>query len=112
MKPPKKVQVGPYRLDILVNQILLDVVNAATGDGVTGVGRCDIEQGRLIISPKLGPDAMAETVLHEIVHAINYASGLNDELGADVEEKVTRMIATPLLDVLRRNPGLVRYLTT
>lgn len=112
MKPPKVVRIGPFKWEVVVNQVLLDMCNVSSADEVRGDGRCDYQNTRLLISSKLTPDLTADTVLHEILHAISYSTGLVDLLGGESDERMARMLAPALLDVLRRNPALVRYLTT
>jgi hypothetical protein len=60
------------------------------------------------------PHNIRDTVLHEVVHAV-LTMGYLDE-AADVfktermAERVVEVLGTHLLDTLRRNPELVRYL--
>lgn len=61
--------------------------------------------------PTSPPAAVAETLLHEILHCVTESAGINAELGEAEEEKLVRRVAPLLLDVLRRNPDLVAYLT-
>lgn len=56
-----------------------------------------------------------EVLLHEVLHACVYASGLalegDPRALLDIEETFVSRTAPTLLDVLRVNPGLVEYLT-
>lgn len=62
-------------------------------------------------------DSAADTVLHEVLHQCLHVAGLDagvltgeDVTAHDVEERVVRAMSGMLLDTLRENPELVRYL--
>jgi len=63
---------------------------------------------RLMVNPNMPPDQIADTLLHEMLHAIWYTvqAGLDE----DEQERVVGSIASTLLDTLRRNPSLVAFL--
>ena len=76
--------------------------------------RYDPEPNRITIKPGLHPDQEADTLLHELIHALTGSTGLTAS-GAvledsDTAEIVTAALAPALLDMLRRNPDLVTYL--
>lgn len=66
-------------------------------------GECDFYQETIKISPSLGKRGFADTLLHEILHAIN-------QIGLDAEKQLIETqiyyIGAVLSDVLRRNPQL------
>ena len=64
----------------------------------------------------IGPDYQRETLLHEVLHLCLRVAGVDPDQDAkanveDVEERAVNSMAGPLLDTLRRNPGLLAYLT-
>lgn len=66
------------------------------------------------MDPNQGPDQLAATLLHEVLHAVWSTVGLSHANLAEVEDREETVVAALeplLLDVLRRNPKLVRYLT-
>lgn len=66
---------------------------------------------KIVIRPGLPLDKEREVVLHEVLHGVMTAANLAWDDDND-EERIVRSISGPLLDTLRRNPQLVKYLTT
>jgi hypothetical protein len=57
------------------------------------------------------PDAIADTLLHEVLHQCLAASGVVTKgKDADTEERWVAAITGPLLTALRANPDLVSFL--
>lgn len=61
----------------------------------------DIQQGQLPIDE-------ADTVLHEVFHAILYCQGR--DYGGDIEETYVRALATGLVAALQDNPEFATWL--
>lgn len=97
---PRHVQVGPHRYRVALDRVGL--LESSDRVGATSADRLVIA-----LEPTLPHTAMADTLLHEVVHAVLDTA----ELEPDLEERVARCLGTGLLDVLRRNPQLVAYLT-
>ncbi len=109
MKPPDHVIVGPLNYALEVDE---NAINAASHEEKAGLLGCaNHVRLQIIIRPGMAPDVEAEIVLHEVLHAINDVTGLKMRLDADDEEDAVNSTAPLLLDVLRRNPELVAYLT-
>lgn len=51
-----------------------------------------------------------DTVLHEVLHAVIAQTYSQKAYAKDDDEQAVAVMATHLLDTLRRNPGLVAYL--
>ena len=100
---PKSVQVGPFRFRIETDDVAKITLTDAHGE-------TDIERLVIRLHPDRNPMIIRETLLHETLHACSSVAGLDHELGAELEEKVVRRLATILLDVLIRNGKLVDYL--
>lgn len=99
--PVQKVLVGPYEYSITYDP------NIRQAGDVVGLFGADMES--ILIDPQLGRMKERETVLHEVRHGIWHMC-LSDELSDKQEEKVIKRETPLLLDVLRRNPRLVKYL--
>lgn len=110
MNPPKSIKIGPFVYEVSKDQAKMDRAAVEGGDG--RIGECDTGVGTIYLSPKLGPMQQAETLLHEIFHAITDMTGIAPQLGMETDEIVVRALSPAFLDLLRRNPALVRYLTT
>jgi hypothetical protein len=106
-----QVQVGCYRYRIVCDETQLDRFSREDAADLTG--RCDRRSLHIYVRPGMAADAEAETVLHEVLHAVCGATGLDDAFadGTVTEEDLVGRLSPALLDLLRRNPKLVGYLT-
>lgn len=68
-----------------------------------------VDQRRIVLEPGLHPDKAREVLLHEVLHAVVSAAGLEWE--ADDEEAIVSRFTGPLLDALRSNPQFISFLT-
>ena len=100
---PKKVQIGPFVFTVRLDQFSKTVLTDSHGE-------LDVDLLEIRLHPDRAELIIKETLLHEIIHGVCAVGGLDHELGADQEEKIVRRLAPILLDVLRRNPGMVEYL--
>lgn len=100
MRMPRSVKVG--HLTYRVERMTRRVANAGkmTGD-------CDVEGQRIRIKLGLSPASAAETLMHEIMHAVWWGWGIPDPTQ---EEPCVRSLATGLACVMRDSPALRRYL--
>jgi predicted SprT family Zn-dependent metalloprotease len=64
----------------------------------------------ITLDPKMGPDFMAEVLLHEITHILLYHGGTDEDLEKEQLERICNAVSAGLLDCLRRNPALVKYI--
>lgn len=106
---PKAVHVGARRYAIVADQVALDRAQVKLRADLNGC--TNNEQLVITLDATNHADVVKETLLHEVLHTITEYTGVDDDLGADDEEKVVNRLAPVLLDVLRRNPKLVAYLT-
>jgi hypothetical protein len=107
--PPKFVVVGPHRYRVTVDRAAVDRVSVEGGERV--VGACDRQRLEIVADPELAPSQLADTVLHEVLHAAFDLIGAGEDIAADVEERLVLRLAPVLLQVVRANPSLVEYLT-
>jgi hypothetical protein len=101
---PEFVQVGPIKYRMDTSQETLNKSKIASG-ATTLRGEIVYREQLIVIDPNQGPDSMAETVMHEVLHACVWNTG--DTTG---QEQLVSATATILLDTLRRNPDLVAFL--
>lgn len=108
MSPPKTVTVGPHIYKIVCDT---NAINAQCVDqGKALLGNCRSPEGVITIDPKQSESQLADTVLHETLHALMNLVGATEDISDEDEEKLVRRLAPALLDVIRRNPKWVAYL--
>lgn len=113
MTAPKTVRVGPHRISIEISTAAHNAAQVA--ETASLYGRYDPGANRITIQPDLHRDQEADTLLHELLHAVATGTGLTASGGAledaERQEVVVSALAPALLDLLRRNRTLVDYLT-
>jgi hypothetical protein len=110
-KVPAAVEVGPHSYAVIVDPIAWHKVYAATAS-IGLAGQTDHTRLTIHLDPDNVGTMQADTLLHEILHAVFTFSGVSRDLGFEKEEDAVNRIAPALLAVLRRNPALVAYLTS
>ena len=106
MNPPEHVDIGPHRytIDASPETGLLLHDEEATGD--SRPDRCIVR-----LDMQRPATKVAETLLHELLHCVwSQTPGRAREFN-EHEEEIVSSVAPWLLDMLRRNPDLVKYLT-
>lgn len=107
MTIPTHIDMGPHRYTVDSSEETGLLLHDEEANG-------DSRPDRLLIrlDPTRPPTSVAETLLHELIHCAAAHSGLKAiEDFRDMEEQVVSALAPPLLEALRRNPDLVKYLT-
>ena len=74
------------------------------------VGKCLPSQCAIFVDTTINSQQMRDALLHEALHGIYSEMGLCEILKDDDEEKVVRLMATGLLQVLRDNPLFTKYI--
>lgn len=72
------------------------------------LGEISYRAGEIRINDGRAPQERAETILHEILHALLYDSGMN--LDREEEEKVVSVLAPRLTALFHDNPNEIRAL--
>lgn len=91
----------PKRVDIMGKDFTIERVDLI--DGKSGVaGQIDGDEARIRIKKGMSRDMEIDTVLHEIVHGIDYIMDL------DLTETQVKRISSGLHCVLKQNPKLTR----
>ncbi len=106
---PDEVLVGPFVYTIATDE--LSVLRETADVGTETYGRFDVQASRIVIDVTGSPMFVRETLTHELIHALADMTGVATNLGDKEEERTVRVLAPALLDLLRRNPKLVAYLT-
>lgn len=99
-KVPQHVIVGPHRYRIVM-------VPDGVLDDAGRHGQCSAHRLVIAVDQGQAPSQAADTILHELVHAMLATLDLSDE----DEERVALALGPALLLLLRSNPDLVDYLT-
>jgi hypothetical protein len=108
MNVPKEIKIGPYTYRVFTGD---GPVQAATEDaGMPVSGYCNHQNLTIVIDTDAHPAVVADTVLHEVMHALFHQTGMSHLVG-DSEEQLVASLSTALLDALRRNPKLVPIIT-
>lgn len=96
---PKKVKIGPY--------------NYAVKEFPAGVtsnhGACVYIHQEIYLNRNQSAERAADTLLHEVLHAVWDVAGL-DAVPMLHEEVVVRAFATHLTDILNTNPQLTDFI--
>ncbi len=107
---PKTVEVGPYNFDVKI----VDNAGDHIGDGKPMeegnivYGCMKMTEQKIFMSAGQADIVMADTLLHEVMHAIWAVSGAT---ATDLnEEYIVSAFTTILLQTLRRNPEFTRYI--
>lgn len=105
---PARVTVGCALVDVAVVDTHGDQLN---GDKM---GSHNGDASRVYIADNLSGHQLANTLLHEVMHAIWYTQGLcHDCLAsnpAGLQEHVVNNMTNGLIQVIRDNPDLVKFL--
>jgi hypothetical protein len=109
LKPPKRIKVGPVSYELSSSRA--EINEASVSEKVSLIGYADHSLLKIILHPDMAAGRKREVLLHETLHCLTTLAGINAELDEDDEEKFVNRLAPVLLDLLRRNPRLVGYLT-
>jgi hypothetical protein len=104
VRPPAKLRIGGMVWTVSIDPEVQD-------DGEAGT-TVPFSQ-RIKLAPGQGPDYERDTLLHEVLHAVLFATNLRkmEGFGTQHEESVVLAMSPILLQVLRDNPRLLTYLT-
>ena len=73
-------------------------------DAIESNGVCKNDTLSILIADELPPDEERDTLLHEIVHAVD------NQISIGLTEKKVRQIATGLMQVILDNPDVAKFL--
>lgn len=109
---PSRVQIGPSRFMVDASVEAIRRERAEEGDANSGA-YLHYNKQTIVVDPTMAPDAVARSLLHEVLHGLFHLAGRADDTrqGTLGTEQLVTVLAPLLLDLLRRNPVLVAYLT-
>ncbi len=109
MRRPKRVKIGPFVFTIEFNESAVTRAAKDREDEGPYYGVTSFEKLLIAISPSLTP-IEREVLMHEVLHGICSVSGLGAKLKGDEEETIVSAISPYLLDTLRENKTVTRFL--
>ena len=92
----------PTKIEVLNQVFKIEWVDACEDHGYVDLNKCVIQLAKGY--PK---KTTADTLLHELIHAINHLMGITD---STTEEEATQRQATALCTVWTHNPRLFEWL--
>lgn len=102
-KRPQTVVVGPKEYSIGEDAA---ETSKAEADAV-----CIARHEEIWLAPDLSEGTQRVHVVHELLHACFDDAKVGGPIGSDAEEKACLALAPRVVEVLRRNPALVRWVT-
>jgi hypothetical protein len=107
---PKQIRVVNVDVDVICDENIMAKANIKHGDGDEKAGLMIEAEQQILLDPALGPDLLADTLLHEIMHWIFYLNGGREFFGSKKEEQFVCLITSSLHSVLINNKELRDYL--
>ena len=105
MKLPKSVKIGCHKYSIVIDDKI------ANGEGVEYWGLCNRGEFKITISKECfkHESILANTILHECLHAIWAERGLNHQENPP-EELIVTLLSNGIQQLYADNPQLRKYL--
>ena len=98
----ERIYVAPYWYTIKYDKLLSSVAGV--------LGACGTDDLTMLMQADNPPDVMAETLLHEAMHAMWAQTNLLKMFSSDEQEAVIYAMAPRIMAMLRDNPALARKL--
>ena len=109
MSTPPSIRVGPYRYTVKVDSERIKELETESNADLYGITTHGILE--IVLQPEVADMVMRETLLHEVLHAVLYNTGISDRMTDKAEEHLVRALSPALFSLLRDNPDLVQYIT-
>lgn len=101
----------PQRLRLGCRVYEVEEMTDRDRDSLGALGVCDIDHSRISIYPSDDFLQEAETLWHEVFHALFYAASVCDEVALDgTETRTIQALTSTFLSMLADNPTLLPYL--
>lgn len=101
---PAKVVIGPHHYKVKVAK--------PSGLSHEQYGTTEVGTTTITLAPGMSGSQQRDTFLHEVLHAVLSLTGWDHRLGDKREEQLVRSLTPALLEVLRDNPKVVKWLTS
>lgn len=105
MTLPDTITVGLLTFQVIRPVVIIDEL----GKPEASWGETNLDGLTVSIRRDLSGDAEAETMLHELLHAVGHQSGCLPQ-DDDEEERIVKGMSAQLYLALRQNPLLLEYL--
>lgn len=103
--PPKKIDLGAVIYQVEVIPQLVDAY-----DKKRLMGEIKHSLSRIQLDANAEVQAMATTLMHEIVHYFIMEYGQITAIAPDRMEEIVTAFATGLIQLIRRNPDLIKFI--
>lgn len=101
MKEPR----APRKVKILNYTYRVKFVEKTERDAAEAYGWCDIDNQIIVICKEMPKQTIADTFMHECIHAINNAIGIN----FNKDEEIARKVGTGLCTLFKDNKAAMRW---
>lgn len=105
MSFPTTIIVGPYEYTVRLDKDRIEELEKESGDELYGMTTHNLLE--IAVHPHMHNTLIKETLLHEVLHAVLYVTGISHGMSDDDEEQLIRSLSPCLFMLLRDNPGLV-----
>lgn len=114
VETPKTVRIGPYIYRISSDAAewkkhVAKIRKENPEDHEEACGYTVNLRQLILLDPDQEKDMLADTLLHEILHALYYTSGLG-EIESPTEEQIVFIYSPHLLALLRNNPEILQFM--
>ena len=107
---PAKIEVGGYTYTCVEDAAEILRMNAVIGISFGGI--CEFENARILLNPSPALSRRRVDMAHECCHAIINERHLDTLFKDETDEVFVKVFAPALVELLRRNPGLVAFLVS
>jgi hypothetical protein len=108
MSTPTSVRVGPYTYVVKVDKDRIKELEKESDTDLYGITTHGLLE--IVLQPDVADMVLRETLLHEVLHAVLFNTGLSDRMTDKAEEHLVRALSPALFGLLRDNHNLVQYL--
>jgi len=97
----------PTEVDILNLTYTINWMNPPEESGAEHLGLCDFQSQIISVTKTLPRQSRAETLLHEIIHAINHGMGAPSKVD---EEKFTTKMSIGIATAIKQSPEVWKWI--
>jgi len=97
----------PTEVDILNLTYKINWMNPPEESGAEQLGLCDFQSQIISVTKSLPRQSRAETLLHEIIHAINHGMGAPNKID---EEKFTTKMSIGIATTIKQSPDVWKWI--